>query len=97
MVVTHRQEDVIERFSSLVILVSANELLWASKVAHDTDIVHNEALVLAVEYAVHAGNGLDELLALQRLVDLHGEEGQHVEEFDACRRRRRCGSLISRS
>ena len=45
----------------------------------DADVVDDEALLLVLEFPVHPGDGLDQVVALDGLVDVDGVEEGHVK------------------
>ena len=45
----------------------------------DAHIIHHQPPFLVAEHAVDAGNGLHEVMAAHRLVDIHGRQGGHVK------------------
>jgi hypothetical protein len=45
----------------------------------DADVVHHQAALLVLEHAVHAGDGLHEVVALHRLVDVERVHAGRVE------------------
>ena len=45
----------------------------------DADVVDDEALLLVLKLPVHPGDGLDQVVTLDRLVDVDGVEEGHVK------------------
>ena len=49
------------------------------EVVGDADVVHHEAAGFVLKHAVHAGDGLHEVVALHRLIDIHRVAARGVE------------------
>ena len=47
--------------------------------AGDADVVHNQAALLAAAHAVHAGDGLHQVVALHGLEHVHGRQARDIE------------------
>ena len=47
--------------------------------AFDADIVNHQPLFLALEFSIHAGDGLDQGMPLNGLVDIHGIQKRHIK------------------
>ena len=45
----------------------------------DADVIHHQALVLALKLAVHPRDSLDQVVALHRLVDIDGIQERHIK------------------